>query len=145
MRARERGDFPKRRRRKLDGGTTCCVLLVQAMLGLPSLFSMVAWLADRAQAGKLAKLALPTVSEAAITRAVRRLDPKWLTEEMHRWVCELPVTAWSRLPSEIREVFRSDGSWFRATRKMAFAAWQDATHRTLKVVAPRSRAQVRFA
>ena len=135
VRARERQECPKRRRRKLDAGTTSAVLLVQTVLGLPSVLAMVAWLGDHAQHGRVVQLDLPVASEAAITRALRRLDPRWLVEALGQWAAELPVAVWNGLPVEVREVLRSDGSWFPATPKMTFAAWQDATHRALKIVA----------
>ena len=57
---------------------TFCMLLAQTLLGLPSVLAMVAWLGDHAQHGRVPKLDLPVASEAAITRALRRLDPRWL-------------------------------------------------------------------
>ena len=139
VRKRERQECPKRRQRKLDAGTTFCMLLAQTVLGLPSVLAMVAWLGDHARFGRVPRLDLPVASEAAITRALRRLEPSWLLEVMAGWVAELPAAVLRGLPQEVREVFRSGGSWFRATPKMTFAVWQDSTHRALKLVASVSR------
>ena len=140
--AREHQDQPKRRRRKLDAGTTAVLLLLQAILQFPSLLRTVDWLADRADehTGRITALDLPSVSESAITRAVRRLDWRWLLGAGAAWLQDLPVATVQTLPAEVRRICRSDGSWFNAAPSMGFAALKEDFRRAMKALCSISRA-----
>lgn len=141
---REHQDQPTRRHRKLDAGTTAVLLFVQAILQFPSLLRVVHWLEYRAddQTGRIAGLDLPEVSESAITRAVRRLDWHWLLEATRVWVEDLPKAQIVQLPPEVRDIFRTDGSWIDAAPTMLFAARAETLRRAMKAVCSFARSGV---
>lgn len=142
--AREHQDQPKRRHRKLDAGTTSVLLFVQAILQFPSLLRVVHWLENRAddRTGRIPGLDLPEVSQSAITRAVRRLDFRWLLEATRTWVDDLPKATIHQLPAEVRRIFRSDGSWINAAPSMLFAARAESLRRGMKAVCSFARSGV---
>ena len=137
---RERRDHPKRRRRKLDAGTTAVLLFVQAILQFPSLLRVVHWLAERVdRTGRVPGLDLPEVTESAITRAVRRLDWRWILQATSTWVNDLPKATLHQLPAQVRRIFRTDGSWIHAGPSMTFAARAESLHRGMKAVCSLAR------
>lgn len=138
---REHQDQPTRRHRKLDAGTTAVLLFLQAILQFPSLLRTVHWLADRADSrtGRIHGLDLPSVSENAITRAVRRLDWHWLLEATATWLDDLPKAIIHQLPAEVRRIFRTDGSWINAAPSMTFAALEESLCRAMKAVCSLAR------
>ena len=141
---REHQDQPKRRHRKLDAGTTAVLLFLQGILQFPSLLRVVHWLEYRAddRTGRIPGLDLPEVSESAITRAVRRLDWRWLLEAIQAWAGDLPKATVQQLPTEVRRIFRSDGSWINAAPSMEFAARAETLHRAMKAVCSFARSGV---
>ena len=105
---------------------------------------VVHWLEYRAddRTGRVKGLDLPEVSESAITRAVRRLDWRWLLQATQAWVGDLPTAVFVQLPAGVRQVFRSDGSWINAAPSMTFAARAESLRRGMKAVCSFARSGV---